>query len=56
MIHYWKVPELEITDFDYKHDRTPSPETIRTRTSNPQTCRDHKVSDKPTYDTLLESS
>ena len=35
MILYWKFPELEITDFDYKHDRTPSVETVPTQTSNP---------------------
>ena len=34
MLHFWKVPELEITDFDYKHDRTPSAGTIPTQTSN----------------------
>ena len=34
MILYWKVPELEITDFEYKHDRTPSTETIPTQTSH----------------------
>ena len=27
--------ELEIAEFEYEHDRTPSPETIRTQTSNP---------------------
>ena len=35
MIHLWKVPELEITDFDYKHDRTPSARTILSQISNP---------------------
>ena len=35
MIHFWKVPELEITDFEDKHNRTPSAETIPTQTSNP---------------------
>ena len=35
MIHDWKVPELEITDFEYEHDRTPSAESIPTQTSNP---------------------
>ena len=24
MIHHWKGFELEITDFDYHHDRIPS--------------------------------
>ena len=33
MIHDWKVPELEITDFEYKHDRTPSVETIPSQIS-----------------------
>ena len=35
MIHYWKVPDLQRTDIDYKHDRTPSAKTVRTQTSNP---------------------
>ena len=35
MIPGWKVPELEITDFHHKHDRTPSAEAIPTQTSNP---------------------
>ena len=28
MIHDWNCLEMEITDFDYQHDRTPSAETI----------------------------
>ena len=35
MIDHWNVLELEITDFDYKDDRTPSAESIPTQTSNP---------------------
>ena len=31
----WKGLELEIAEFEYKHDRTPSTETIPTQTSNP---------------------
>ena len=56
MIHYWKGLDLEITDFEYPHVPTPSAETIPSQTSNPQTCRDYKISDKPTYDTSLERS
>ena len=35
MIHDWKTPELEITDFEDKQNRAPSAETIPTQTSNP---------------------
>ena len=35
MIHDWKFSELEITDFEYEHDRTPSAESIPTQTSDP---------------------
>ena len=33
-IHQRKVLELEITDFDYQHDRTPSAITIPSQISN----------------------
>ena len=33
MIHYWKGLDLEITDFNYKHDPAPSGETIPSQTS-----------------------
>ena len=35
MVDHWKGLELEIAEFEYKHDRTPSKETIPTQTSNP---------------------
>ena len=44
MIHHWKGLELEITDFDYQHDRTPSAGNIPSQTSNTQACRDYKGS------------
>ena len=44
MIDHWKVFALEITDFDFQDDRTPSCETIPYQTSNFWTCRDHKCS------------
>ena len=44
MIHDWKVPELEITDFEDKPNRTPSAETEPTQTSNPSICRDERSS------------
>ena len=56
MIHHWKGLDLEITDFQKPHVPTPSAETIHSQTSNPQTCRYYKISDKPTYDTSLERS
>ena len=34
MIHHWKGFDLEITDFNYHHDQTPSGETIPSQTSN----------------------
>ena len=42
MIHHWKGFELDITDFEYHHDPTASPETIPSQTSNLQTCGDYK--------------
>ena len=42
MIHHWKGPDLEITDFYYHHDPKNSGETIPSQTSEPQPCRDHK--------------
>ena len=35
MIHPWKCPDLEITDFEYHYDPTPTAETIPSQTSNP---------------------
>ena len=32
MIHHWKGLELEITDFEYFHDRAPTTETIPSQT------------------------
>ena len=34
MIHHWKAPDLEITDFIYHHDPTPTGEIISSQTSN----------------------
>ena len=44
MIDHWKGFSLEITDFDFQDDRTPSVETIIYQTSNFWTCRDYKCS------------
>ena len=33
-IHQWKSLDLEITDFNYRHDPTPSVETIPSQTAN----------------------
>ena len=33
MIHHWKVLDLEITDFEYQHDRTLSGKIIPSQTS-----------------------
>ena len=35
MIHNWKGFDLEITDFNYHRDPTPSVETIPSQTANP---------------------
>ena len=35
MIDHWKVFELEVTDFVYQDDQTPSAETITSQISNP---------------------
>ena len=56
MLHHWKALDLEITDFDYHLDPTPSGETIPSKTSNLKQDEIKKFSDKPTYDTSLESS
>ena len=48
MIHHWKVLDLEITDFEYHHDRTLSGEIIPSQTSNLKHVEIIKVSDKPT--------
>ena len=34
MIDHWKGLELELAEFDYQHDRTPSVETIPSLISN----------------------
>ena len=54
MIHQWKGLDLEITDFEYHQDPTPSAETIPSQTL--KHVEIIKVSDKPTYDTSLEKS
>ena len=35
MIHHWKGFDLDITDFSYHRDPTPSGENIPSQTSNP---------------------
>ena len=34
MIHHWKNLDLEITDFEYHHDPTPSSENISSQPLN----------------------
>ena len=41
MIHTWKGFDLEITDFNYQRNPTPSGGTIKSQTSIPFTCRDY---------------
>ena len=55
MIHDWKVPELEITDFDY-HIEHPQLKPYHIKSQNLKLVEIIKVSDKPTYDTSLEGS
>ena len=56
MIRHWKGLDLEITDFEYHLDRTPSAETIPSQTSNLENVEVIKVRHKPAYDTSLEKS
>ena len=56
MIHRWKAFDLEIADFEYQFDRTPSCEIIPSQTSNLKHIEIIKISDKPTYNTSLERS
>ena len=55
-MHHWKALDLDITDFIYYHDPTPSSEFISSQTSNLKLVKITKVSDKPTFDAPLESS
>ena len=54
MIHHWKSFDLEITNFNYHHDPTPSVETIPSQTSNLKHVEIIKLSDIPIYDISLE--
>ena len=56
MIYHWKALDLEITDFEYHHDRTLSHEIMLSQTLNTKHVQIIKFSDKPTYDTSLERS
>ena len=56
MIHHWKCLDLEITDLEYRYDRTRSGKTIPSQTSNLKHVEIIKVLDKPTQYTSLESS
>ena len=55
-MHHWKALDLDITDFIYYHDPTPSGEIISSQTSNLKHVEFIKVSEKPTFDASLESS
>ena len=35
MVHHWEGLELKLAEFENKHDRKPSVETIPTQTSKP---------------------
>ena len=57
MIHHWKGFYLEITDFDYHHDPTPTGEKLYHL--KPQILKHLEiieVSDTPTQDSSLERS
>ena len=56
MIHHWKALDLEITNGEYQFDRTYTGEIIPSHTLNLKHVEIINVSDKPTYDTSLESS
>ena len=55
MIHHGKALDLEITDSENHHDPTSACEITTSQTSNLKHVEIMKVSDKPTYDTSLES-
>ena len=56
MIYHWKATDMEIIDSEYHNDPTSSCEIIPSQTSNLKHVENIKVSEKPTYDTSLESS
>ena len=56
MLHYWNGFYLEITDFNYHHDPTPSGETYLRKPQILKHVEIIKVSEKPTYDTSFERS
>ena len=56
MIRRWKGLALEIAEIEYKHDRTPSAETIPTQTSKLKLIENINNSHTPTYDRSLERS
>ena len=56
MIRDWKVPELEITDFEDKLNRTPLAETIPSQTSTPKHVEIIKFQTITKFDTSLERS
>ena len=56
MIQHWKGLDLEITDFGYRHYRTPSCEFIPSQTLNLKHVEIINFSDNHTCDISLESS
>ena len=54
MIHYWKALDLEITDFEYHHDPTPSSANIPSQ--NLKHVEIIEFSNEPTYDISFERS
>ena len=56
MIHHSKALDLEITDFEYHHDPTPSCEFIPSQTLNLKHVEIIKFADNHTCDISLERS
>ena len=56
LIHHWKGLDLEMVDYEYHQDPTPSAESIPLKPETFKHVEIKKVSDKPTNDTSLESS
>ena len=56
MIHHWKGLELEIAEFEYKHDRTPSAESIPTQPHRLQYVENIKIQNITMFETSLEGS
>ena len=56
MIDHWKSFELELAEFEHKHDRAPSVESIPTQTSKLKLVETTKIQNITRFDTSSERS